>query len=391
MQHQEVRPGVFWVGALDEESEFFDQLMPLPEGTSYNSYLVRGSERTALIDSVEPRFKDQLWQHLDDLGVDRVDYIVSNHAEQDHAGAFPALLERFPDAVIVTNEKCKHTLQRELHLPDGRFKVVGDKEELSLGDRTLRFVFAPWVHWPETMFTYVVESGVLCTCDLFGAHLAFKEFWATPDVEPAAKRYYAEIMMPFAPVVRRHVAKVRGLQPEVIAPSHGPVYGDPSFILDLHDAWTSGEKRRHVVVAYVSMHGSTRRMAEHLVWKLKEQGVDASLYDIMSSDVGDIAMDLLDAATFVLASPAYLGGLHPAAANLVFLLNGFKPGVRFAGFVSSRGWEKEAGFDGFKQGLHKVKPEFLEPVFYEGHPDDEGLRLIDGLVERVKEKHASLE
>ena len=390
MEFQEVRPGVFWVGALDDESEFFDQLMPLPDGTSYNSYLVKGSDKVALIDSVEPRFKDRLFEHLDALGAERIDYIISNHAEQDHSGSFPDLLERFPDAVIVTNEKCRHILQKELHLPDERFKVVQDEEELSLGDKTLRFLFAPWVHWPETMFTYVVEDGVLCTCDLFGAHLSFDGLWASPDVEPAAKRYYAEIMMPFARIVKKHVAMVRDLRPSVIAPSHGPVHGDPSFILDLHDAWTSDEKESRVVVAYVSMHGSTKRLAEHLVWKLKEQGVDASSYDIMSCDVGDVAVDLVDASTFILASPAYLGGLHPAAANLVFLLNGFKPTVKYAGFVSSRGWEKEAGFEWFKQGLHKVGPEFLEAVFYEGYPDDEGLRLVDGLVEQVKEKHSSL-
>ncbi|MFP4524651.1 MAG: FprA family A-type flavoprotein [Candidatus Woesearchaeota archaeon] len=390
MEFQEVRPGVFWVGALDGVSEYFDQLMPLPQGTSYNSYLVRGSEKVALVDSVEPRFKDRLFAHLDSLGIEKVDYIVSNHAEQDHSGSFLDLLERYPDAVVVTNEKCRRILQRELHLPDGKFKIVQDKEELSLGDKTLRFLFAPWVHWPETMFTYAVEDGVLFTCDLFGAHLSFDSLWASHEVEVPAKRYFAEIMMPFAKIVKKHVAMVRELRPGVIAPSHGPVHGEPSFILDLHDAWTSDEKRPRVVVAYVSMHGSTKRLAEHLVWKLKEQGVDASLYDIMACDVGDVAVDLVDAATFVLASPAYLGGLHPAAANLVFLLNGFKPTFRYAGFVSSRGWEREAGFEWFKTGLHKVRPEFLEPVFYEGYPDDEGLRLVDGLVEEVKGKHSSL-
>ena len=392
MHAQEVRPGIHWVGALDDVSEYFDQLMPLPDGTSYNSFLIKGSEKTALIDSVEPRFKDQLWEHLRELGVDRLDYIVSNHAEQDHSGAFPALLQQFPYARIVCDEKCKAFLRQEHHFPEEKFIVINDRDTLSLGDKTLEFFFAPWVHWPETMFTYAREDRVLFTCDLFGAHLSFKDLWVSSrsEVELPAKRYYAEIMMPFSKMVAKHLKMIASLDIDVLAPSHGPLYGEPAIITGLHERWTSPEVEPRVVVAYVSMHGSTKRMAEHLVWKLKEQGVDAVMFDIMQAEIGSVTMSLINCATLVLCSPAYLGGLHPAAANLLFTINGFKPPVRFFGFMGSLGWEEEAGLDQAKEFLRLPGLEVLDPVYVKGYPKHEEFLRIDSLVGAIKEAHGRL-
>lgn len=392
MRAQEVRPRIHWVGALDKESEYFDQLMPLPDGTSYNAYLVQGSEKTALVDGVEPRFKDHLFAHLEELGIRQLDYIISNHAEQDHSGAFPALLQRYRGAKIVCNEKCKGFLQQEHHFPDDVFVVIEDRQSLSLGDKTLEFIFAPWVHWPETMFTYVREDKVLFTCDLFGAHLAFDDLWVSSraEIELPAKRYYAEIMMPFARMVAKHVTMLKEYAVDVLAPSHGPIYGEPAIITGLHERWTSDRVEPRVVIAYVSMHGSTKRMAEHLVWKLKEQGIDAILFDIMQAEIGSITMSLVNCATFVLCSPAYLGGLHPAAANLLFTLNGFKPNIKFFGFMGSTGWEKEAGLEQAKILFHLSKVEYLEPVYIKGYPKHEEFLHVDELVHQIRDVHEHL-
>ncbi len=383
----EVRPGVLAVGVQDRISKFFDNLMPLPDGTSYNSYLVQGSDATALIDTVDPRFADELLGNLS--GIEKIDFIIANHAEQDHTGALPKVLERYPSAIIVCNEKCKHALQKELFLSDEKFKIIKDKEVLYLGGKSLQFMFAPWVHWPETMFTYLIEDSILFTCDLFGAHLASDKLWveSSEEVLLPAKRYYAQIMMPFAKLVHKYTLEVRELKPSIIAPSHGPMYGSPEIVLSWHELWTSVHLEKRVVIAYVSMHGSTRRMAEHLVWKLKEQGVDAQGFDVMETDIGDITMALLNCATLVVASPAYLGGLHPSIAHFLFLINGFRPNIQFVGYISSHGWEKECGFDQVEATLTHIKPKYLNPIFIEGYPGEGEFHAIDGLVEDIKGKH----
>src|SRR5450756_962229 len=156
-------PGITLMGAVDWDRRLFDSLIPLPEGTSYNAYLVRGSEKTALVDTVDPAKVDVLMAQLDTVG--RLDYLVAQHAEQDHSGSSPSGLARYPGAVLVTNPKAKELLQEHLDIPDDRFRTVADGETLSLGNKTLRFIYLPWVHWPETMGTYVEEDHILFSCD----------------------------------------------------------------------------------------------------------------------------------------------------------------------------------------------------------------------------------
>lgn len=361
--------------------------MPLPDGTTYNAYLIQGTQKTALIDTVLPEFTQRLLEHLDTLDLQQLDYVVCNHAEQDHTGALPAILQRYKGAKIVCNEKCKTFLQQEHHFPDEHFHLIQDKETLSLGDKTLEFIFAPWVHWPETMFTYVQEDKTLFTCDLFGAHLAFSDLYVQDQasIEQAAKRYYAEIMMPFARMVKRHVAALQAYNIELLAPSHGPLYKDPSIILQLHEQWTSDLVEERVVIAYVSMHGSTKRMADHLLWKLKEQGIAAELYDINKTEIGVLTMRLINCAALVVCSPAYLGGLHPSAANLLFTINGFKPNIKHFGFMGSTGWEQQAGMEQAKILFHQAKVDYLDPIYIKGYPKHEEFLQIDELAYDLKQ------
>ncbi len=196
---KELKPGVYFTGAIDWDRRLFDELVPLPDGTSYNSYLVKGSEKTVLLDAVDPTKTEVLVDHLVRLGVDKLDYIVSHHAEQDHSGSIPDVLLLYPDAKVVTNPKCKAMLVDHLEIEEDRFITVADGEKLSLGDKTLQFIYTPWVHWPETMSTYLAEDKILFTCDFFGSHLASSSLFVTDEGQAyeAAKRYYAEIMMPF--------------------------------------------------------------------------------------------------------------------------------------------------------------------------------------------------
>ncbi|MFC1950563.1 MBL fold metallo-hydrolase, partial [Chloroflexota bacterium] len=157
MKPKEIKPGIYWVGAIDWDRRLFDSLIPLPDGTSYNSYLIKGSEKTALIDTVDSTMLDMLLNNLEQLGVRRIDYVVANHAEQDHSGAIPQVLEKYPEAKVVCTPKCKGMLIDLLIIPEAKFITVDDKEPISLGNKTLELIHAPWVHWPETMLTYLRE------------------------------------------------------------------------------------------------------------------------------------------------------------------------------------------------------------------------------------------
>ncbi|MEM3463103.1 MAG: FprA family A-type flavoprotein [Candidatus Bathyarchaeia archaeon] len=389
MVARELRKGIYSVGAIHWDRRLFDELIPLPDGTSYNAYLVIGSERTALIDAVDPTKVHELIDNLEGLGVKKIDYVISNHAEQDHSGAIPDVLRAFPSAKVVTNPKCKDMLMHLLLIPEDRFITVGDGEEVSLGDRTLRFIHAPWVHWPETMLTYLLEEGILFTCDLFGSHLATSDLYAIEEarVYEAAKRYYAEIMMPFRAMIRRHLEKIRDLRLEIIATSHGPIYNRPDFILKAYWDWVSDEVKNEVVIPYVSMHGSTGKMIDHFINALMERGITAKPFNLTRTDVGELAMSLVDAATIVIGSPTVLAGPHPSALYAAYLANALRPKLRYASMIGSYGWGERA-VEYLKGMLTNLKVEVLEPVVVRGHPKEADFKALDRLADEIFKRHS---
>jgi flavorubredoxin len=391
MVAREIEHGIFWVGAIDWDRRLFDELIPLPNGTSYNAYLIRGSEKTALIDTVDPTKEYELISNLVRLGIERIDYIIINHAEQDHAGSLPMMLEIYPDAVIVTNEKCKDLLISLLHLPPEKFNVIGDRETLSLGDRTLEFLITPWTHWPETQLSFLREDRILFPCDLFGSHTATSDLFMKDERATylSAKRYYAEIMMPFRGSIRGYVEKVRALSVNIIAPSHGPVYRNPSFILDAYTDWTSDAVKNEVVIPYSSMHGSTGKMVEYLTDALLARGVTVKPFNLSKTDVGELAMSLVDAATVVIATPTVLFGPHPQVVYATYLANLLKPKVRFASVIGSYGWGGKV-VDTITKMIDHLKVELLEPVMVRGLPDEAAMRGLDRLADDILKKHKEI-
>ncbi|MCD6427803.1 MAG: FprA family A-type flavoprotein, partial [Caldisericaceae bacterium] len=303
---------VYSVGAIDWDRRTFDELIPLPDGTSYNSYIIFGSEKTALIDTVEPEKKEELINNLKTLGVKKIDYIIANHAEQDHSGSIPDILKMFPEAKVVTNAKCKSFLKEFLLLPDDVFTEISDGEELSLGGKTLKFIFTPWVHWPETMSTYLKEDKILFSCDFFGSHRAASHLFVENEhrVIVDAKRYYAEIMMPFRTQIRKNIEKLKNYEMKFIAPSHGPVYQKPEIIINAYEGWISDETEEKVLIPYVSMHGSTKKIVEYMTDKFIENGVEVIPINLITADVGQIAMELVDTAGVIFATPYVLTGAH---------------------------------------------------------------------------------
>ncbi len=391
MVSREITRGISWVGALDFDRRIFDELIPLPDGTSYNSYLVRGSEKTALIDTVDPTKEEDLILNLIKLGVDRIDYVVINHAEQDHSGALPMLLEMCPQVKVVTNEKCRDLLVAMLQIPPGSVQVIRDGETLSLGDKTLRFFMTPWTHWPETQITFLEEDKILFPCDLFGFHMASSELYVTDEAAAcrSAKRYYAEIMMPFRNSIKGYVEKVRGLNPTMIAPSHGPIHRNPKFILDAYADWVSDSVKNEVVIPYVSMHGSTKKMVEHLTGALIERGINVKPFNLTHTDIGELALALVDTATIVVATPTVLFGPHPQIINATYLANLLKPKVRFASVIGSFGWGGKSAETIVKM-LDHVRVEVLEPVVIKGMPDEAAIVALNRLADDILKKHKEI-
>ena len=335
MKPRAISDRVLAVGAIDWDRRLFDSLIPLPDGTSYNAYLVQGSEKSALLDTVDPTKRDELMSQL--AGIERIDFVISHHAEQDHSGAIPDVLAKYPQAKVVASTKAKGMLLDLLEgIPEDRVITVEDGEELSLGDKTLRFVYMPWVHWPETMVTHLLPDRILFTCDLFGSHLAASDLYADEErVYEPAKRYYAEIMMPFRRAIARHLERVRQLDPAVIAPSHGPVYRRPAFIIDAYEEWVSAPPRNRVVLPYITMHGSTGRMVDHFVGALMERGVEVEQFNLANADIGKLAISLVDAATIAVGTPTVLGGPHPSVLGAVQLAAALNPKLRFATVIGS--------------------------------------------------------
>lgn len=391
MTFREIKPGIYWIGSIDWDRRLFDSLIPLPQGTSYNAYLVKGSEKTALIDTVDPTKEYELFQNLVRIGVDGIDYIIVNHAEQDHSGALPMILELFPGARVVTNEKCRDLLVALLDIDGDRVDVIQDNDTLSLGDKTLQFLITPWVHWPETMLTYVQESKVLFSCDLFGSHIATSDLFVSDEriVYSPSKRYYAEIMMPFRSSIKGHMEKLDKLPIGIVAPSHGPLYATPDPIFSAYRDWISDDVKNEVVIPYVSMHGSTEKMVNLLTEALIAKGVGVAPYNLTVTDTGELAMALVDAATVVIATPTVLFGPHPQAVCATYLVNLLRPKMRFASVIGSYGWGGKT-VETLKGMLSSVKPELLEPVYIRGAPGAETVREIERLAEDIAKKHREI-
>jgi flavorubredoxin len=275
-----------------------------------------------------------------------------------------------------------------LMIPEAKFITVNDKETISLGDRTLEFIHAPWVHWPETMLTYLREDKILFPCDFFGSHLATTDLYVTDEgqVYEAAKRYYAEIMMPFRTTIQKNLEKVKDYAIDIIAPSHGPMHDRPEFILKAYHSWAFDEPKNIVVLPYISMHGSTRKMVEYFVGALAQRGVTVKQFDLAVTDIGKLAMALVDAATVVIGTPTVLAGPHPNVAYAAILANALRPNLKFISIIGSYSWGGKA-VEQLAAMIPNLKVEILEPVLSKGFPKEADFRALDNLAATIAEKH----
>jgi flavorubredoxin len=331
---------VHWVGARDWNRRLFDALIPLPKGTTYNAYLIIGKNKKALIDTVNPGFEKELEEKIHTLTDPKdIDYVIMNHAEPDHAGSIPYIMALNSKAKLVTTSKGAKMAQVFYKVPEERILAVKDQDTIDLGGKTLRFIEAPMLHWPETMFTYLQEDMILFPCDFFGSHLAKGQYDdEVDDLLVHAQRYWGEIMMPFSVMAKKALEKISGLDVRMIAPSHGPIHRNPERIRGAYGKWANGETRQKAIVVYVTMWNSTEKMIRPIVDTLASEGIEVAVHNLALSDIGDVAKDLVDSRAIVLGAPTVLAGAHPLAVYATYLVKALKPPTKFAVVLSSYGW-----------------------------------------------------
>jgi flavorubredoxin len=390
---KEIAPDVFWVGVKHHNRRLFDALIPLPYGTSYNAYLIVGSKKTALVDTVNPGFEKELLGKISErIDPAKIDYVIMNHAEPDHANAAKDVLAVAKNAKLVASAKGKEAAMMYFDIPVERIMVVDESSEIGLGGKTLKFVDAPWLHWPETIFTYLEEDKILFPCDFFGSHLAVGEFYAdeygNENTLDMAKLYFAEIMMPFRKPGQTAVEKVKKLEPKMIAPSHGLIWREPKVILDEYAKWTSEKFQKKVMIAYVSMWGSTEKMVLALRDALVKRGVTVEVFDLPNTEIGHIAKELVDTPVVVIGAPTVLGGVHPVAAYATMLVKTLRAPTKYVAVLTSYGWSGGAvkALQGILEG---TKIEVLGVVEVKGPPKktefDKVVELADKIDEKLKQ------
>ena len=346
MQRIEVAPGVYWVGAVDWDVRgFHGAHHSTLEGTTYNAYLVM-DEKVALIDTVHGKFALEMMARISELvSPSRIDYIVANHGEPDHSGSISKVLEVAKQATVICTRNGEKSLRNLFH-GDWRFRVVGTGDSASLGKKTLSFMEAPMLHWPDSMFTYVPELELLMPNDAFGQHLAssgrFDDEVDECSLMREARKYYANILTPFSALVTKKIAEVeqRGIGIKTIAPSHGVVWRrNPGKIIEAYKRWASVEAiPRSVVVAYESMWGGTEAMARHIVEGLSSRGIPTRLLMLSRTDRSDVISEILEAKAVVIGSPTLNNGVLPQVAELLSELKGLRFKGRIGAAFGCYGW-----------------------------------------------------
>ena len=373
----EISKNIFWVGVRDWNRRLFDSLIPLPRGTTYNSYLIIGQDKKALIDTVNPGFESELDERIrQTVDPADLDYVIMNHAEPDHAGSIPYMMSVNSKAKLVTSSKGAKMAQTFYKVPENRIKAVADGETIDLGGKTLKFIEAPMLHWPETMFTYVPENRILFSCDFFGSHVA--EGLYDDEVEDLivfAQRYYGEIIMPFRMMAQKALDKIKNLQIDMIAPSHGPVHRNIERILSPYKKWSNGETKQKATIVYVTMWKSTEKMIQPMVETLASEGIETATYNLTVSDIGDVAKDLVDSRAVVLGTPTVLAGAHPLAVYAAYLVKVLKPPTQYAVVLSSYGWGGGA-IKHVQEVLGPTKMEVVGAIEINGPPTEDNVKQV---------------
>lgn len=349
---REISPNIYWVGGNDRRLEQFENLFPLTNGVSYNSYLIL-DEKTALIDTVDDAITDQYLENITHLMNGReLDYLIINHMEPDHCGNIENIVKMYPNVKVVGNTK-SFTLFHQFYNMDitANQMIVKEGDELSLGSHNLKFVFAPMVHWPEVMMNLETTKGILFAADAFGTFGALAGNLFDDEIDYAnlyideARRYYANIVGKFGAQVQSVFKKIAGQEINMICSLHGPIFRtDISLILDLYDKWSKYEAEKDgVVIFYGSMYGNTANTADALANKLAQRGVnDIRVYDVSKTHPSYIISDIFKYSHLVAAAPTYNMGLYYPMDNLLHEMAALGVKNRKVALIGNHSWASAA-------------------------------------------------
>ncbi len=368
MSSVKVLENVFWVGAVDWNVRHFHGFTySTHRGTTYNAYLIV-DEKTALIDTVYGPFAEEMVESIRRIiDPSKIDYVVANHVETDHSGAISKILKLAPQAKLVGTAKCKEGLQKH-YFGNWDFQVAKTGDTIGLGERSLKFIEAPMLHWPDSMFTYIEKDALLLPNDAFGQHWATsKRFDDEVDgkiLMKEAAKYYANILWPFSRLVIRKIEEIQklGLKISMIAPSHGLIWrSNPTKIVEAYLSWARGEAGRKILVVYDTMWGSTERMAKAIVDGISSEGLDTMLFRIPFSDLGDIIGELLKAKGILIGSSTINNGVLPTMAPFLEEMQGLRPRNKIAAAFGSYGWGGGA-VKTIEESLEKADMEIVVPA-----------------------------
>ena len=336
---------IFWVGVVDWNIRHFHGFTySTHRGTTYNAYLII-DKKIALVDTVEHPFAVEMIEKIKEvIDPSKIDYIIANHVESDHSGSIKEILKLAPDATVVGTANCKAGLEKH-YFGNWKFQVVKTGDTLNLGERTLTFLEAPMLHWPDTMFTYIEKDSLLLSNDGFGQHLASsKRFDDEVDQNVLmweAAKYYANILWLYSSVVIRKIEEVQklGLKIDMIAPSHGMIWRkDPMKIVTSYLKWAKGDAEKKVLIVYDTMWKSTEKMAKAMIEGISSEGVGVTLYRLPFSDNGDIIGELLETKGLLVGSATINNGVLPTVAPFLREMEGLRPRNKLAAAFGSYGW-----------------------------------------------------
>ncbi|WP_105618305.1 FprA family A-type flavoprotein [Vallitalea okinawensis] len=349
MKALEVKKGTYWVGAQDPDLRVFDIIMYTEYGTSYNSYIVKGSDKTALFETAKNKFKDDWFARIEDVtSYEDIDYIILDHTEPDHAGSLEFIVDKCPNATVIGSTSAVNYLKDITNKPF-KFQAVKDGDEISLGDKTIRFYLVPFLHWPDSMYSYVVEDKTLITCDSFGCHYSDDRVFndlIEGDFLDAYKYYFDMIMGPFKPYVLKALNKIKDLEVDTVCPGHGPVLReDIKKYMDLYREWATTIEREKgsIVIAYVSAYGYTEKLAKRIAEGIESvSDYDVLTYDMVTSDQDDVLKEINMAKGLLLGSPTIVADALPPIWGILTSLNPVINKGLISGAFGSYGWSGEA-------------------------------------------------
>ncbi len=342
----EIEKDIYYVGVNDRTKHLFESLWPLPNGVSYNSYLII-DEKVALVDTVDISYSDVFFRKITSLLGERpIDYLVVNHMEPDHSGSIGLLLNKYPDISIVGNKRTIEMLKGYHGITNNLIEIV-DLEILNLGKNNIQFYLTPMVHWPETMMTYLVEKKVLFSGDAFGTFGALNGGVLDINIVPEKYwdemiRYYSNIVGKYGSSVQTALKKLSGVEIELLCSTHGPVWtknGSINEVISLYDKLSKYEANSGLVIVYGSMYGNTAELADAIAASASQNGVkDIVIHNVSKSHESDIIRDVFKYKGLIIGSPTYNNNLYPAVENILSSLQGRNLKNRFFGYFGGFSW-----------------------------------------------------